>query len=398
MRHSQKTLKCISRKHKVSRKVFDFTLDLMSRHLKFPAAGNSLYSSREINSCLLNLSLMGGYAEGGLADLSLRCSLPNHVPTGRAFRGRVERVEVGEVRRILTEANDEVLHTLKGFGIFRRKAVVAVDYKRKPYYGDPCVEMVVGSPNVKGTSWCYCYASIHIVEAGRRLTLYTMPIHQFTDKARAVERLLEEAKARGVHVGLTLLDRAFYTVEVIALLKRLGGRFIMPAVKNRKVKEAIRSHHKLKTDPVQQFTLGRGDHAVKFNLAIYPKPEQNTEKERRRKRRPIHERYLAFATNIPKPQVNQLPMLIPQEYRRRWGIETGYRVQGTVEAKTTSRNYALRLLYHMHSVALYNIWQYANLLLARALKQPFLKPLITLGNLAAHFEAFILGGLGPPQP
>lgn len=386
----------MARERKVSRRVFVFTLDLMGRHLKFPAAGNSLYSSRDVNSCLLNLSLMGGYAEGGLADLSLRCSLPNHVPTGRAFRGRVERVEVGAIRRSITEVNDDVLRILKGFGIFRRRAVVAVDYKRKPFYGNPNTDMVVGGQNVKGTSWCYCYASIHIVEAGRRLTLYTMPIHQFTDKARAVEKLLEEAKARGVHLGLVLLDRAFYTVEVIALLKRLGGRFIIPAVKNRKVKDAIRSHHKLKTDPVQRFTLGRGDHAVNFNLAIYPKLEQNAEK-RRRRRRHIHERYVAFATNIPKSKADQIPMLIPQEYRRRWGIETGYRVQGTVEAKTTSRNYALRLLYHMSSVIIYNIWQYANLLLARTLKQPFLKPLITLGNLAAHFEAFILGGLGPPQ-
>lgn len=370
-------------------------MDLMAKHLKFPAAKNSLYNTKNIHSCLLQLSLRGGYAEGGLADLSLRCSLPNHVPTGRAFRGRVERVDVGEIRRSLAEANDEVLRTLKGFGVFKRKAAAAIDYKRVPYYGSPSAEMVVGGPYDRGTPWCYCYASIHIVEAGRRLTLYTMPVHQFTSKAKAVERLLQEAKARGVHVGLTLLDRAFFTTEVIAVLKRLRVSFIIPAVKNRRVKDAIRCHHKLKTNPVQGFTLGRGGGAVSFNLTIYPKPQKEL-RERRRSR--IHERYLAFATNLPKPKVNRLPILIPQEYRRRWGIETGYRVQGAVEAKTTSRNYALRLLYHMGSVVIYNVWQYANLLLARAFKKPFTRPLITLGNLAAHFEVFILGGLGPPQP
>ena len=361
--------------------------------MKFPAARNSLYDARDLHGCLLQLSLREGYAEGGLANLSLRCSLPNMVPTGRTFRGRVERVEAREIHEAFTEANDEVLRALKGFGAFKRKAVVAIDYNRKPFYGDQNLHMVVGGPYDRGTPWCFCYASIHIVEAGRRLTLYTMPIHQFTEKARAVERLLEEAQTRGAHIELVLLDRAFFTVEVISALKRPGVRFIIPAVKNRKVKDVIEDHHRLETDPVQSFTLGVGEGAVSFNLAIYPRPEEDQTK----KQRSIHERYIAFATNLPKPKVSQLPTLVPQEYRRRWGIETGYRIQGSVEAKTTSRNYALRLLYHMSSVLIYNVWQYANSLLARRAKKPFTRPLIKLGNLAAHFEIFILGGLGPPR-
>jgi hypothetical protein len=393
LRYRSETLKYVSLERKVSRKVFQFAVDLMAKHLKFPAARNSLYSTRDIHGCLLQLSLREGYAEGGLANLSLRCNLPDKVPTGRTFRGRVERVEVREIRRTLTEANDDVLRTLKGYGVFRRRAVVAIDYHREPFYGDPNAEMVVGGPYDRGTPWNYCYASIHVVEAGRRLTLYTMPIHQFTEKATAVERLLEEAKTRGVHIGLVLLDRAFFTVDVISALKRLGVRFIMPAVKNRKVKDVIEEHYWFKTGSVQRFTLGVGEGAVRFNLAIYPRPEEALTG----KRRSIHERYLSFATNLPKAKVTQFPALIPQEYRRRWGIETGYRVQGSVEAKTTSRNYALRILYHMSSVLIYNIWQYANILLARAAKKPFTRPLIKLGSLAAHFEAFILGGLGPPR-
>lgn len=388
-------MKYLFLERKVSCKVFEFAVDLMSKHLKFPAAKNSLYSSRNIHGCLLQLSLREGYAEGGLANLSLRCNLPNRVPTGRTFRGRVEQVEKGEVRRALTEANDEVLRTLKGFGVFRRRAVVAIDYVRKPFYGDPDAKMVVGGPYDRGTCWCYCYASIHIVEAGRRLTLCTMPIHQFTEKATAVERLLKEAEARGVHVKLVLLDRAFFTVEVISMLKRLGIRFIMPAVKNEKVKDAIRDYHESKAEAVQRFLMGKGENTVSFNLAIYPRPKELKTKKRQQS---IYDRYLPFATNLSKAVATLLPALIPEEYRRRWGIETGYRVQGSVEAKTTSKNYTLRLLYQMVSVFVYNVWQYTNILLSRAARKPFDKPLVKLGNLAAHFEVFILGGLGPPRP
>lgn len=67
----------------------------------------------------------------------------------------------------------------------------------------------------------YCYASIDVVESGRRLTLYMMTVNQFTEKAAAVEKLINEAKARGVHIGVVLLDRVFFTVDVIKTMKRL---------------------------------------------------------------------------------------------------------------------------------------------------------------------------------
>lgn len=118
----------------------------MTRHLKFPAARNSLYNTKDINNCLLQLSLRKGYVEGGLANLSLRSNLPNTVSTGRTFRKRVERVEAREIRRTLTHANDDVLRALNGFGIFKRRTVVAIDYNRKHFYGDPNLNMIVGGP------------------------------------------------------------------------------------------------------------------------------------------------------------------------------------------------------------------------------------------------------------
>jgi IS4 transposase len=103
-----------------------------------------------------------------------------------------------------------------------------------------------------------------------------------------------------------------------------------------------------------------------------------------------------FATNLHR-SVAASVSYIPVEYRRRWGIETGYRVMGMVKAKTTSKNYVLRLTYRLAATFVYNVWQYANFLLCRALTQPFLKPVVALKRLAAHFEGFIVGGLGPPR-
>jgi hypothetical protein len=43
----------------------------------------------------------------------------------------------GYVGDSLTGVNDYVLRILKGYGVFLRRAVVAIDYARQPFYGDP---------------------------------------------------------------------------------------------------------------------------------------------------------------------------------------------------------------------------------------------------------------------
>ena len=99
---------------------------MLNGYLKLSSARNSLYASIDINQCLIQLSLSQSYAESGLANLSEECGAPNNVPAGRTFRGRVTRLSERHVRDSLTGANDHVIRILKGYGIFRRKAVVAI--------------------------------------------------------------------------------------------------------------------------------------------------------------------------------------------------------------------------------------------------------------------------------
>lgn len=392
MRSDVETTKRKSKERKVSSKVFKFTANLLNEYLQFPAAKNSLYTSSHINQCLIQLSLSQSYAESGLTDLSEKCNFPNKVPTGRTFRGRIERLAEKQIRDSLIKTNDQVLLILRSYSIFRRKAVVAIDYTRQPFYGDPDTKNVIGGKQERGTTWGYTYASIDIVEAGRRLTIYSNTVNQFSEKAEVVEKLFLEAKARGIHISIVLLDRGFFTIDVIGMLKRLGVHFIIPAVKHDTVKEAMLNYNE--KEPTKRFTLGDIRKSVTFNLHLYKRPVEQLPKK---KKLAISDLYFGFATNLPRSLAFTLPSFIPQEYRRRWGIETGYRVQDNAQAKTTSTNYKLRLLYKMVSVLLYNVWHYANFLLCRALKKKFDRPLLKLTRLAVHFEGFVIGGLGPPR-
>jgi hypothetical protein len=60
---------------------------------------------------------------------------------------------------------------------------------------------------------------------------------------------------------------------------------------------------------------------------------------------------LVFATNT-----DLKPKSIRRMFRKRWAIETSYRMINQFLPKTTSKLYSLRKLYFYLAVLLYNIW------------------------------------------
>ena len=89
---------------------------------------------------------------------------------------------------------------------------------------------------------------------------------------------------------------------------------------------------------------------VKFNMVIVNDEEGNKR---------------AFATNeiFDENDVNLAERLFIL-YGKRWGIETSYKVKKqSFLAKTTSKNYQIRIFYFLFSVLLYNLWLLADMLI-----------------------------------
>ena len=47
---------------------------------------------------------------------------------------------------------------------------------------------------------------------------------------------------------------------------------------------------------------------------------------------------------------------VPREYKKRWGIETGYRDVKRIRPMTTSRSLSVRVAYFFFALAVYNAW------------------------------------------
>ncbi|MDG6899951.1 MAG: hypothetical protein JRN11_00730 [Nitrososphaerota archaeon] len=50
------------------------------------------------------------------------------------------------------------------------------------------------------------------------------------------------------------------------------------------------------------------------------------------------------------------PKRVLERYKRRWGIENSYKEHNVFLAKTTSKNYTVRLLYYAIAMYIYNAW------------------------------------------
>jgi IS4 transposase len=79
------------------------------------------------------------------------------------------------------------------------------------------------------------------------------------------------------------------------------------------------------------------------------------------------------------------------------GIESGFRVQDNVQAKTTSTDYTVRTFYLMLSIFLYNAWMLANVMQAESLGMELDKPVMKLSQLAKFFTVLIERPGDPPH-
>ena len=193
-------------------------------------------------------------------------------------------------------------------------------------------------------------------------------------KEDIVKKLLENSPR-----PLVLMGRGFFKTEMIKLLGSMGINFIMPAVRNERVKRMLNEYAKGNIPSVTEYEM-----ESKVCLVIARK------KESREEDKPI-DKFTAFVANIKFDDPEKIVGVIPEENSYGWGIETSYRVEDGFEAKTTSRNFTLRVIYFMLSIILYNSWILTRVeVQGTALAVYFFK-------LMVKTEIIIVSGLGPPR-
>ena len=269
-------------------------------------------------------------------------------PHGRTLLGRLAKLGPEEVRATSFRFFDTVFRLAKSRGLVPSHPVaLAMDYTDIPYYGDSNAQMVVEGKPEKGTCHKHRHVVIKISEKWGDLFLLSLPIGAFTKEREAVRALIEFARQR-VNISHIVVDKGFFSAKYISLFEEMGVRYLMPGVKNKKVKRFIEEGR-----TAADITLTSSDKKYKAHvkLAFRKTPEGHT---------------VCFATNLPSLMAYGSDLFAL--YSQRWNVETGFRViKHEFMAKTTSRRYKIRFFFFSFSLLLYNIWVIINSALNRIL-------------------------------
>ncbi|MCK4365096.1 MAG: transposase [Thermoplasmatales archaeon] len=232
----------------------------------------------------------------------------------------------------------------------KRSVDVAIDFTEWYFYGDRSTPMVVGKEPDRGTSKCYKFATINIVESGKRFTLLALPVGPFDTKEQILSQLLNYALQR-VKIRRVFVDRGFFDSKAIKVFHRFHLKYLMPATRIPTVKNIM------EIAPAPSVITDFEMKDITFNLVIVEELENGKKVKR------------AFATNEEYDENDvKLGERLFLLYGRRWRVETSYRVKKhSYLPKTTSKDYLIRLFYFMFSVLLYNLWILADILIWLAL-------------------------------
>ncbi len=231
----------------------------------------------------------------------------------------------------------------------RRAQAVAVDFHDAPYYGrsdatDPANWVCRGEAQA-GTTYFYRCATAYVMQRDVRLTLAVVFVKPGEDKVALLARLLTQVRAVGVRIRCLFADKGFCAIPV---LRWVQGQHI-PAI----IAAPIRG----KQAGTRALCRGQASYrtthtfrSVEQGHVTVPVAVVRTYQRRRSGRR-VEAWLLYVCLGVSDP-----PIRIRQRYRRRFGIESSYRLLEQVRARTTSPNAALRFMLMGLALLLINRW------------------------------------------
>jgi putative transposase len=270
--------------------------------------------------------------------------------------------DISELQRRLNLA----LCTKLPKALFRKSRRIAIDLTLIPYHGQPHQdEKEIYRSNPKsGTTHFHAYATAAVVHKGHRYTVALLRVEKGVKMKEVLQELLKIIRSRGIKVRYLLLDKGFFSVEVITYLKRADVGFIIPAIvrgrKPRRGKKAtgLRALCQKNNGYYQERLSGKvagQQRSTRVTICVASKSYTHNKSGKRRTKK------LLYAVR----KVRLTPREIREMYRTRFGIETSYRQMHQARIRTCTRDPRLRLLFVGIALVLRNVWVWLHFQLAR---------------------------------
>lgn len=254
----------------------------------------------------------------------------------------------------------------------KRYVDLAIDRHLIRCWSDPNDFGVVKREPAPGTIYFYEFIVCSMIADGEKFILGVLPIRSEleNDNARLINKLITKAKKKLRKIRFVYLDRYFDNIKEIRMLYLHKMKFIMPMSRDTRVKSYFDKAEGIPAQVFKDYRIGTKKNHVKVNLILVDDREGDKK---------------AFISNKYIPP--QIAHYVFKFYRKRWNIETMFRVLvHDFCPKTTSKEYNIRLFYFLFSCALQNIWTLINLIASLELYQKI--PVKTLVRAKTFIKLF----------
>lgn len=234
--------------------------------------------------------------------------------------------------------------------LLKRARPAAIDVTEIPYHGqhDPDDEHIRRSRAKHGTTHFHCYGTLYVLKGNKRYTLALTLVRRSDKMVEVTQRLVERGQALGLKPRRLYLDRGFDNNGVVAYLQQQPFPAII-ALTIRGKEGGTRALLKGRRSYQTTYTRASPQYGEQtFTVVVVCKYSQG----RYGRQGAYHFAYIVLG------ELKMDPRQVFEVYRRRFGIETSYRLMNTMRARTSSTAVTLRLFYVALALLLLNLWSY----------------------------------------
>jgi putative transposase len=223
----------------------------------------------------------------------------------------------------------------------------AIDLTDDPYYGKIDLsneKYVISEQAKKSTNSFYSYISLYITNKNERFTVSVLPVEKNKLMVEYLSYFIDLIKRLNLKIKVLCLDRGFYSIDVFEFLQNYKIPHIVPVIKRGEQMKQLLNGNKARR---KQYVMKNSKKKILLNIVI----DVKYLKGKRGKKGLENIGFVVFG-------IKWSPRKVSTVYRRRFAIESSYRMRNIVKPKTSTKNANIRYFYTLISFLLKNVWLY----------------------------------------
>jgi len=278
---------------------------------------------------------------------------------GQTVFNRLEYSTIEQIETAFFAILTSILKPIKLI-LRNRKVVLAFDETCEAFYGkvEKNALWIHEYKPLRGCNGSFQFLTVSIVIGKGRFILGSLPIPRHWNKADYIEKLINHAR-KHVKIEACLFDRGFNSYELIYRLRmhKLGYQILWKQDKEEETERWTKKEfRKMKAgelkEVIRQGIFSRHKTTYKFKVRFilikqYKYKEDNKAYD------------WVFATNLKL----RSQMWYLRKYKKRWGIETVFRVTDELRIRTSTLKQTIRYFLFVFTCLMYNLWKFAKIIL-----------------------------------